>query len=105
MLSSPMERQCSKQHILLCPQFETTGQCDRGKKCHLTHRRKRQETDPPKKKPDLNKCDDSISSPPTIRLRLFLDEKRFPRHPVVSCPPLFRLAKVQPKTMPLIERE
>lgn len=36
--------QCSKQHVLLCPQFESMGRCPRGKQCHLTHRRKRNET-------------------------------------------------------------
>ncbi len=35
--------QCSKQHVLLCPQFESMGHCPRGKQCHLTHRRKRNE--------------------------------------------------------------
>jgi len=35
--------ECSKQHVFLCPQFESTGHCSRGKQCHLTHRRKRNE--------------------------------------------------------------
>lgn len=30
-----------KKHVLLCPEFESKGQCSRGKQCHLTHRRKR----------------------------------------------------------------
>ncbi|UJR15538.1 hypothetical protein I4U23_002477 [Adineta vaga] len=33
--------ECSKQHVLSCPQFDATGQCPRGKYCHLIHRRKR----------------------------------------------------------------
>ncbi|CAF2161240.1 unnamed protein product [Rotaria magnacalcarata] len=35
--------ECAKQHVLLCPHFESTGRCPRGKHCHLTHRRKRNE--------------------------------------------------------------
>lgn len=47
--------QCSKQHVLLCPQFESLGHCSRGKQCHLTHRRKRTE-----KKKNLVKKDQPI---------------------------------------------
>ncbi|CAF3866884.1 unnamed protein product [Adineta steineri] len=53
--------ECSKQHVLLCPQFETTGQCTDGKHCHLTHRRKRNETKIVKIKPDSFKTNEEQS--------------------------------------------
>lgn len=49
--------QCSKQHVLLCPQFESLGHCSRGKQCHLTHRRKRTEKKTLVKKDQPIKCE------------------------------------------------
>ncbi|CAF1230559.1 unnamed protein product [Adineta steineri] len=54
--------ECSKQHVLLCPQFETTGQCTDGKHCHLTHRRKRNEIKTVQIKPDSFKTNEEQQS-------------------------------------------
>lgn len=53
--------QCSKQHVLLCPQFESLGHCPRGKQCHLTHRKKRKEKKTISKKDPTTKCEYLLS--------------------------------------------
>ncbi|CAF1082651.1 unnamed protein product [Adineta ricciae] len=59
--------ECPKQHVLLCPQFESTGQCPRGKQCHLTHRRKRSENKLVNLRiPSSKKVDQTESSLPSV---------------------------------------
>ncbi|CAF4092407.1 unnamed protein product [Rotaria sp. Silwood2] len=58
--------ECSKQHVLLCPHFESTGQCPRGKQCHLTHRRKRNENNILKTKSNSSKTDEQSSLLPNV---------------------------------------
>eukprot|EP00118_Oscarella_pearsei_P012996 m.99421 g.99421 ORF g.99421 m.99421 type:complete len:610 (+) comp37067_c0_seq15:385-2214(+) len=41
----PAGSQCTKKHVLECPDFAAKGECPNGKKCKLVHRRKRKRDD------------------------------------------------------------